>query len=434
MKRKPKKKIKTDVPSLEYYELVAYGPHIFCTRVLELVAASLLETGFKVGYAGFLGNPIPDIEWLAEELNAKEVPFYRKSTPLGGLHIIQNVLSGSKLESRSRNDVVYEFSNVVGSPVVVGNLNILGADSGKMSPVTATFIVAASEKDALDFVAKFFELRRKMSLGKVVNQVGEPIAAFSKMKWDNVVLPGDMAQRIKSDISSFFGSERIYKDHDLPWRRGILIAGAPGNGKTATCKAIATAADVPVVYCSINDSDVFGVINNFHATIAINAPCIGIIEDADMFVVEESLRGNLLNTLDGLFSCDGVLMVATTSSPDKLDTAFTGRPSRFDSFYVIEDPGTEERLLILQSRIGAELNVPQRELKALVNQMKGFSAASIQEVAVAALVASGGKKITVQALSASVEKVKSHIKDSKRCCSMKDAAGFSPHISSSLSQ
>ena len=51
-----------------------------------------------------------------------------------------------------------------------------------------------------------------------------------------------MKQQILNDVLGFFRNEDSFKGFGIPWKRGIIVHGRPGNGKTATIKALAKAA------------------------------------------------------------------------------------------------------------------------------------------------------------------------------------------------
>ncbi|KAK0550813.1 hypothetical protein OC846_002349 [Tilletia horrida] len=164
---------------------------------------------------------------------------------------------------------------------------------------------------------------------------------------EDLVLPEQTLDRLRRDTKTFFESRRIFESLQVPWKRGILLMGPPGNGKTATIKAIIrdSIGKAAILYarrlkdCRDRSTPAISAVFK-HAR--ENAPCLLIFEDLDS-LVEASARSVLLNELDGLHSNEGILIIATTNHADKLDDALLNRPSRFDQKYTFDLPNEELR-------------------------------------------------------------------------------------------
>lgn len=412
----PRKKAANTV--FEYYEAAACGPHLFFTRALEYVAVALSDKA-KIGYHAFLPRAFADIDAFAAEEEAKSLDWLMASIPLYGMSFMKETYSRKRTKiSQGSRDAIYEFKGVAKHPVYFGTMCLIVPDYGRPSCISMSFILSYNVAEAIEFLDKLFAARRDRNRTTrcILNFMGEPISDFREMKWGEIFLGNGMVEEIQDEIDSFFANRKLYDDHNLDWRRGCLLAGPAGNGKTALCRAIATTAKVPVVYCVISEGDMFGMLNSVAQTIAQNTPCIAIFEDADTLGNDDALRSALLNMLDGLFTCDGVFTVATTNCPDKLDTAFTGRPSRFDSYYVISNPGPCEREKIILNRLGDKgLGLNKGEVAEIVALSEGLSAACIQEVAVCSLMNAlkAKKPVSLAILKESLNKVKLHMKASK---------------------
>jgi hypothetical protein len=59
-----------------------------------------------------------------------------------------------------------------------------------------------------------------------------------KASWDNVILEEGMKKALIEDHSSFFDSRDTYARLKIPWKRGVIYHGPPGNGKTISIKAM----------------------------------------------------------------------------------------------------------------------------------------------------------------------------------------------------
>jgi len=127
-------------------------------------------------------------------------------------------------------------------------------------------------------------------------------------------------------------------DKGVPYRRGYLLHGPPGTGKTSFTQAIAGALKLNICYLNLSN----GNMDDDGLNRALNnAPSQSIIllEDIDgIFVARESVNqgrdggvsfSGLLNALDGVRSQEGRILFMTTNHREKLDPALM-RPGRAD--------------------------------------------------------------------------------------------------------
>lgn len=124
--------------------------------------------------------------------------------------------------------------------------------------------------------------------------------SIRKATFDNLVLPLSLKCKLQRDIGQFFASEELYRIYGLPWKRGILLIGPPGNGKTHAVKAIINSLERPCLYVKSFDipgySNQAGVRQVFERA-RRNAPCV-VLEDLDS-LIDSANRSFFLNELDG---------------------------------------------------------------------------------------------------------------------------------------
>ncbi|KAI0147217.1 ATPase [Xylariaceae sp. FL1272] len=216
--------------------------------------------------------------------------------------------------------------------------------------------------------------------------------------WDNVILDPDMKKSIIDDHLSFFKSRDTYTRLKVPWKRGIIYHGPPGNGKTisikATMRMLSLLKDpVPTLYVRTLSSFAppeFSLKLIFEKARQF-APCYLVFEDLDS-IVTDRVRSYFLNEVDGLKSNDGIFMIGSTNHLDRLDPGIAKRPSRFDRKYFFPDPDLEQRVAYCEFWQGKladndEVEFPDELCRAIAEITDKFSFAYMQEAFVAALLA-----------------------------------------------
>ncbi len=153
---------------------------------------------------------------------------------------------------------------------------------------------------------------------------------------ESVVLDSGVSARLQGDIHEFFERREWYAQLGIPWRRGYLLHGPPGTGKTSV--AFALAGELRLRLCTLsltnpklNDHTIGDLLQRTPPRSLI------LIEDIDAFFsarqkqdqrIEVSFSG-LLNALDGVGAQEGRIVVLTTNHRESLDPALI-RPGRID--------------------------------------------------------------------------------------------------------
>lgn len=211
--------------------------------------------------------------------------------------------------------------------------------------------------------------------------------AIQGASFDTLVLPESQLGEIRDDVARFFGSRETYDRYGIAWKRGVLLTGAPGNGKTHTVKALVNASNVACLYIrsfrscpSCTESNMHEVFERARRA----APCIVVLEDLDALVDKQS-RSFFLNELDGFAPNHGVLVLATSNYPEKIDPALVDRPGRFDRKYEIGPPAEAERRVAIDrwnEGLLPEMRASVEGVEAAVAATDGFSFAYLKELLV----------------------------------------------------
>ncbi len=166
-------------------------------------------------------------------------------------------------------------------------------------------------------------------------------------KLNTVVLKNRLQYEVLDDIKEFFKKEKYYNKIGIPYRRGYLLYGCPGTGKTSLVKALAGELDIPIYILNIS-KDMKE--NQFQSLISdVPQKSIIVIEDIDcLFTGKRKMDKKynitfktILNAIDGLISPYGTLLFLTTNHKLKLDDALI-RPGRIDRQYKIDKMDKEQ--------------------------------------------------------------------------------------------
>ncbi|HVF43310.1 MAG TPA: ATP-binding protein [Pyrinomonadaceae bacterium] len=217
----------------------------------------------------------------------------------------------------------------------------------------------------------------------------ELFKSIKAASFDDLILPRALGEEVRHDLPRFFAARETYERYGVPWKRGVLLIGPPGNGKTHAVKAMVNLLGVACLYVkSLEACD--GEHASFRKVFQRarhNQPCLVVLEDIDSLVTDKN-RSVFLNELDGFASNTGVVVIATTNHPEKLDPSILDRPSRFDRKFYFELPATEERERYARrwnDALQAEMRIDAQDLADVVNLTDGFSFAYMKELFVSAM-------------------------------------------------
>jgi hypothetical protein len=209
--------------------------------------------------------------------------------------------------------------------------------------------------------------------------------------FDNLVLPDSLKQQIQNDFQQFFGSREVYERYQIPWKRGAIFIGPPGNGKTHTLKALINQLGKPCLYIRSFKSDDDTEEENMSEVFKrarMTAPCVLVLEDLDS-MIDKNNRAFFLNELDGFNSNTGVVVLATTNHPEKLDSSILDRPSRFDRKYYFQLPADAERRAYIarwNCELQPEMRVTEQSVARVVSETHDFSFAYLKELFVTSMI------------------------------------------------
>lgn len=238
------------------------------------------------------------------------------------------------------------------------------------------------------------------------------------------VAGNESAKQDLTEIVDFLKNPARYEKLGAKIPRGVLLAGAPGTGKTLMARAVAGEANVP--FFSISGSEFaemfVGVgasrVRDLFKKAKSNAPSIIFIDEIDAVAHKRDARGGagredeqtlnqILVEMDGFDNDSGVIVMAATNRVDMLDKALL-RPGRFDRHVNVALPERKDRLAILKVHFKNKPSAEDLDLDALAAKTAGSSGADLANIANEAAIGAAREhhdKITNADLTEAFERV-----------------------------
>lgn len=188
------------------------------------------------------------------------------------------------------------------------------------------------------------------------------------------------SDQVINEIERFWTLKDRFTSFGLTFKRGILLYGNAGSGKTSTIlvitKKMIEAGGVVINGSSTNPSYLKKALHDLRE-VEPERPLVVALEDIDSILKLGDVV--LLSLLDGEASISNVVFIATTNYPEKLGARITERPSRFDQVVYIGMPSEEARA---QYILHCDPKTTRDELKSWLALTDGLSIAQVKEVIV----------------------------------------------------
>jgi ATP-dependent 26S proteasome regulatory subunit len=202
---------------------------------------------------------------------------------------------------------------------------------------------------------------------------------------DLLILPDSASEMVIENIRVFWSRESEFRKYGFLWKRGILLWGPPGSGKTCTLQLVAQEMikrEGVVVYAN-ESPELIAAGLRLLRQIESKRSLVVMLEDLDA-ITQRYGESQLLSLLDGELQIDNVVFIATTNYPEMLDRRLINRPSRFDVVKKIGMPGTDARRVYLQAKNPrfSMVNSSAIELERWVKETNQFSIAHLKELIV----------------------------------------------------
>lgn len=197
---------------------------------------------------------------------------------------------------------------------------------------------------------------------------------------ESIILPDGHYEELLADIKNFMASRDWYKSLGVPYRRGYLLYGVPGSGKSSLVAAIASELRLNIYILqlsTLSDSNMISLFSN------IRENSIVLMEDIDCAFTEARKKDEtkltfsvFLNALDGIAATQSTIIMMTTNHIEKLDPALI-RPGRIDHRLELKNADYSQALRIFK-RFRPAASQQEAEEFALAYGNQNYSMSALQ--------------------------------------------------------
>jgi SpoVK/Ycf46/Vps4 family AAA+-type ATPase len=212
---------------------------------------------------------------------------------------------------------------------------------------------------------------------------GEDLPYTKDHTWEDLFLPQEIKDELKALVENFLASKEFYLQNKIPWKRGVLLYGKPGNGKTSIIRTIMSVYNFkPVtIVAGANDE----AVREAFTYAEDQSPALLYFEDLDSLLEKSVDPSSFLNLMDGISAKNGLLVMATANEVKKLKANITDRPSRFDRKFEIPLPNAEMAYIYLKRWFGNLITLKKGKELAKYASQHEFSYAYLKELYISAM-------------------------------------------------
>lgn len=235
-------------------------------------------------------------------------------------------------------------------------------------------------------------------------------------------LPDPVCDMLLKEFVTFWAASAKFAARGLSAKRGLILWGPPGSGKTTAVAQMAAHMIEEKGGIVVVASDPASTTENLHniRKIEPTRPLIVVYEDLDA-LVERYGEAQYLALLDGEYQISNVVNVATTNYPERLDKRFVDRPGRFDRVTFVDFPQAEARAAYFAAKAPEIDDVTRARW---VKSTEGWSIAHLRELIVATQALGDGDDDTIKRLNEMREMIASDAPPELNAVGLQTVAGM----------
>lgn len=240
------------------------------------------------------------------------------------------------------------------------------------------FIPTDNAKTVKKIKAGVYNLRHTEDMGFYVY--------LKDLKLDELAnLKSKEGTEVLESIKTFWARRDKFIEYGFVYKRGILLYGPPGSGKTSIINLLTQELIKKmdgVVFVLQNNKDL-RLYRNYIAEvfrlIEPDRPIITVIEDIDGLCSTEESETTLINILDGIEQLDNVIYLATTNYTERLSERILNRPNRFDRRIKIGFPDRTTRKIYFKFKLKPN-DFKEQNMKKWLDDTEGLTIAHLGEL------------------------------------------------------
>jgi len=220
----------------------------------------------------------------------------------------------------------------------------------------------------------------------------EVLVEIPRVNWTDVGGLEEIKLKLREAVEMPLREPEVFHRMGIRPPRGILLSGPPGSGKTLLAKAVATESEANFI--AIKGPEVMSKwVGESEKAVRVIfkkakqvAPCIVFLDELDAIAhrrgydndsgVSERVVNQLLTSMDGLETLEGVVVIGATNRPDMVDPALL-RSGRFDRILLVPAPDRPARLEILKVHT-KDMPLEGVDIEELAVDLDGYTGADIE--------------------------------------------------------